>query len=107
MESLSGETFSTRRFRPNLFVRTTDEVSGLAEFDWAGSQLRIGETVLKVDFKTVRCSMPAQGQHPYGLDQNPKIAKSLYETTGRFFGSYLSVVAGGRINVGDPVSLES
>ena len=75
MSEVSGEAFDPRRFRPNFVIDTLDEITGLAEFEW-------------VD-----------------LEQNPKIAKSLYETTGRFFGASLSVVRGGRISRGDTVTV--
>ena len=105
MEAASGVAFSARRFRPNFIVDTVPEISGLVEFDWVGKTLAIGDVRLKVQFKTVRCSMPARGQAPYGLEPAPQVAKSLYQETGRFLGSYLSIQKPGKVRTGDEVLL--
>ncbi len=105
MKHVSGENFSVQRFRPNLLIETTAGIEGLAEFEWIGKSLQIGETLLQVDSKTIRCSMPARGQTPHDLEQNPKIVKSISETSDRFLGSYACVTGTGRIMVGDEVVL--
>ncbi|WOJ98533.1 MOSC N-terminal beta barrel domain-containing protein [Congregibacter brevis] len=107
MSELSGESFDVRRFRPNFLVETNEGVSGLAEFSWIGRRLQIGEVVLEVAAKTIRCSMPARPQQPFDLPGNPKIAKALYEETNRFMGAYLSVVKPGSVSAGDKVMLLS
>ena len=105
MEHQSGETFQLQRFRPNLLIDTEAGVKGLIEFDWIGRSLTIGESQFKVESKTIRCSMPARAQAPYGLEQNPAIAKSLFLETQRFFGAYLSITKPGNVQVGDDVIL--
>jgi MOSC domain-containing protein len=105
MQSQSGEAFDLKRFRPNFLIETAPGIEGLVEFEWIGKTLKIGECLLKVEAKTIRCSMPPRGQAPYGLEQNAKIAKSLFTETGRFFGAYLAVAQAGAINVGDEVVL--
>lgn len=105
MQERSGETFDRRRFRPNFLIDTESDVEGLAEFSWVGRTLLAGEAVLKVEAKTIRCSMPARPQAPCGLEANPKVARALYEETGRFLGAYLSVQEPGRIRRGDAVVL--
>lgn len=105
MQEISGATFDPCRFRPNFVIDTNDDITGLADFGWAGKTMKVGEATLKVEVKTVRCSMPSRKQDPFNLPQNPEVAKSLYETTGRFFGSHLSVIEGGRISTGDEVQL--
>ena len=105
MEAQSGETFDLRRFRPNVLIDTSDEIEGLVEFEWIGKNLLVGDAVLKVEAKTVRCSMPARPQAAHDLPANPGVARALYQETGRFLGAYLSVVRPGRIAVGDAVEL--
>ena len=105
MERQSGETFELQRFRPNFLIETEPGISGLPEFDWIDKTLAVGECLLKVEAKTIRCSMPPRGQAPYGLPQNPRIAKSLFTETQRFFGAYMSVARAGRISAGDEVTL--
>jgi len=105
MERKSGEAFELQRFRPNFLIQTTPEIKGLIEFEWIGKSLEIGESLFRVEAKTVRCSMPARGQAPYGLPQNAQIAKSLFAETQRFLGAYLSVTKSGKVCVGDRVTL--
>lgn len=107
MERQSGESFEVERFRPNLLIETPDGKSGLIEFEWIGKKLKIGESVFGVEAKTIRCSMPSRGQAPYGLPQNPNIAKSLFAEAQRFFGAYLSVIEPGEVRAGDSVTLVS
>jgi len=105
MEQKSGEAFDLPRFRPNFLIQTAQGINGLIEFTWIGKTLEIGESLFKVEAKTIRCSMPSRGQVPYGLPQNSQIAKSLFEETQRFLGAYLSVVHPGKVTVGDDVIL--
>jgi uncharacterized protein YcbX len=105
MERQSGESFAVERFRPNFLIETPEGTSGLVEFEWVGKKLAIGSAVFGVEAKTIRCSMPSRGQAPYDLPQNPKIAKSLFTETRRFFGAYLSVVEPGEVSDGDTVTL--
>lgn len=105
MEQQSGESFELQRFRPNFLIETSPGISGLVEFEWIGKQLSIGDSLFKVEAKTIRCSMPARGQAPYDLPQNAKIAKSLFAETQRFLGAYLTVVQPGKISTGDEVIL--
>jgi uncharacterized protein YcbX len=94
-----------RRFRPNLIVEPRVKRDEFVEFDWVGKQLRIGSTLLYVDSRTVRCSMPARAQPQYGLDAAPIVAKTLYQMTQRHFGVNITVLEGGKISHGDDVIL--
>jgi hypothetical protein len=105
MEKKSGETFELARFRPSFLIQTAPGIKGLVEFEWIGKTLEVGDAVFRIEAKTIRCSMPARGQAPYGLPQNAQIAKSLVAETQRFLGAYLSVVQPGQVSVGDTVTL--
>lgn len=105
MQDASGEHFDLRRFRPSFLIDTAEGIEGLAEFSWIGKTLQVGEATLRVEAKTIRCSMPARPQAANDLPANPKIAKALYTETNRFLGAYLSVPGPGRIAVGDAVEL--
>jgi hypothetical protein len=105
MQRLSGEAFPLQRFRPNFLIETTKGINGLVEFGWIGKYLEIGSCLLRVEAKTIRCSMPARAQEPFGLPQNPQIAKSLSAATQRFLGAYLSVQRPGEVHTGDEVRL--
>jgi MOSC domain-containing protein len=103
--NLSGANFDPRRFRPSIYVESASGSSGLAEFEWVGRNLRIGELELAVKARTIRCSMPARGQEQYGLEASPATTKAIYQTTNRYLGVYLSVVTPGSFKTGDTVNL--
>ena len=105
MTEKSGELFDHRRFRPNLLVETENDIDGITEFDWVGKSLRVGEVLLKVESRTIRCSMPTHEQAHYGLSQNQEIGKSLHQITNRFLGVNISVECGGSIHTGDEIEL--
>jgi uncharacterized protein YcbX len=105
MTAESGEIFDHRRFRPNLFVDTLPGIDGIAEFDWIGRRVRIGDVLLKIEARAIRCSMPSREQTHYGLAQNAKISKALYLSANRFLGVYLTVVNTGLLRAGDEVEL--
>lgn len=102
---VSGANFDPRRFRPSVYVQSAQGSNGLAEFEWVGRTLRIGELELAVKARTIRCSMPARGQEQHGLEASPATAKAIYQTTNRYLGVYLSVLTPGRFRIGDAVTL--
>jgi uncharacterized protein YcbX len=105
MQQLADVDFDRRRFRPSLYIETSQDQQGLAEFEWVGQQLRIGETLLQVASRTIRCSMPARAQEQYGLAQAPAVSKALYQATNRHLGVNVSVIEGGSVRAGDEVEL--
>ena len=105
MSGVSSQEFDVRRFRPNLLIETAPGIEGMAEFDWVGKFLKIGEVVLKVESRTLRCSMPSREQQHYGLEQNPRIGKSLYEHASRFLGVNLAVEQVGVLRSGSDIEL--
>ncbi len=89
-----------RRLRPNILI---GGVEGLAEFDWAGSELHIGDAVIGIDSRRGRCPMTTVD--PDTLERDPEVLRDI----GRRFGGRLAlnaeVVVPGRIQVGDRVRL--
>lgn len=92
-----------RRFRPNILIDTVPELSGLAEFDWCGGSLFIGDVIIKCEIPTIRCAMPAYAQ-PH-LSKDAKIVRTVRDAAGRHLGIYARVIQGGTIKPGDPVLL--
>ena len=90
-----------RRLRPNILI---GGVAGLAEFDWEGSELHIGDAVIGIDSRRGRCPMTTVD--PDTLDRDPQVLRDI----GRRFGGKLAlnadVLRGGRIAVGDAANLE-
>jgi uncharacterized protein len=89
-----------RRLRPNILIGGVD---GLAERQWPGAELHIGDVIVRLDSLRSRCPMTTVD--PDTLHRDPEVLRDI----GRRFGGYLSldaaVVRGGRISVGDPVTL--
>ena len=89
-----------RRLRPNILIAGVD---GLAEREWPGGELHIGNAVIRLDSLRPRCRMATVD--PDTLDRDPAVLKDI----GRRFGGSLSlnaeVLRPGRIRLGDRVTL--
>lgn len=88
-----------RRLRPNIVV---GGVEGVAEFDWPGSQLKIGDAVIDLDSRRARCPMTTVD--PDTLVVDPGVLRDI----GRRFDGRLAlnagVVRGGTITIGDAIA---
>lgn len=89
-----------RRLRPNLVI---GGVEGLAEREWEGAELHIGEAVVRLDSLRGRCPMTTVD--PDTLERDPAVLKDI----GRRFGGRLAlnaeVLREGTVRVGDAVTL--
>jgi uncharacterized protein YcbX len=105
LKSLEPEgDFQSRRFRPNIYIESAQKNTHLDEFDWVGGKLFIGDTVIKCESRTVRCSMPAQAQ--IGIEKDSKVLRTLEKHTRRHLGINATVVRPGIIHDGYPVYWE-
>jgi uncharacterized protein YcbX len=101
--------FDVRRFRPSALIETEDgtdaagEKLDLRELDWCKSSLKTGETELRIEIPTVRCSMPSRPQP--GLGPDTGVVKALAAHADRCIGVYAKVAKTGKIAVGDAVLL--
>jgi len=96
-------TWDVRRFRPNFLIETEPGLDGLIEFEWTGRTLRVGEARIKCELPAVRCSMPTQPQED--LPKDPSVLRTIVREAGQNLGVYASVVATGRVAVGDSVEI--
>ena len=89
-----------RRLRPNIVIGGVD---GMAESEWPGAELHIGDAVIKIASRRGRCPMTTVD--PDTLHRDPEVLLDI----GRRFGGRLAlnaeVMRGGRIAVGDVVRL--
>ena len=91
-----------RRFRPNLLV--AGEGSGsFPEQDWVGCRLRVGDAVLSVHSKCIRCAMVTHGFAD--LPKAPQIMRTLVRENEGTLGVYALVEEPGEIRAGDRVTL--
>jgi uncharacterized protein YcbX len=110
-ELAPASRFDAHRFRPNIVVETDDE--GFVETGWQGRAVTIGDVRFAVSFTVPRCVMTTleQGDLPADPDVLRTISKynSVDIGWGHSYpcvGVYADVVAGGDIEIGQPVSVE-
>ncbi len=92
-----------RRFRPNLVIETSPELSGFAEAAWVGRVLRVGGVRLECTVATPRCSMVSQAQR--GLPKNVSLLRTIVRAADQNVGIYARVVGEGSVARGDEVEL--
>jgi uncharacterized protein YcbX len=89
-----------RRFRPNILV---EGVEGLAEREWPGRWLRIGDVVIGVTKRRGRCVMTTYD--PDTLEQDPSVLRRVVQEMEGRLGLDCYVIQGGRLAVGDRVEV--
>jgi MOSC domain-containing protein len=99
----SGALWDARRFRPNFFVNTTDDVKGLVEASWNGQTLRIGSVELKCEIPTARCAMTTHAQA--GIPKDSSVLRSIVKNADQNLGIYASVIQNGTVTIGHRVEL--
>ena len=96
--------FEVRRFRPNFVVSTRPEEQGFVENDWIGHTVAIGDEVrLAITGPCARCVMITLPQGD--LPKDSGILRAAAQHNGVNVGVYASVVRGGTVHRGDPVTL--
>ncbi len=95
--------WDVRRFRPNFFLKTSDEISGLVEVNWGGRKLRIGTVELKCEIPTARCGMTTHAQE--GILKDPSVLRSIVKEASQNLGIYASVLEAGGVSIGDQVEV--
>ena len=89
-----------RRLRPNIVL---GDVDGLAEREWAGRALRIGEALIGILDLRERCVMTTYD--PDTLEQDITVLQKIYRELGGRTALDCYVLRPGRIRVGDPVEV--
>jgi len=99
LEAQWGVEIDPLRFRANIYI---DGAKPWEEFDWVGSEIRIGGAVFIVDRKNGRCG--ATNVNPATGRRDLDIPSSLRAAFGhKNLGVYLTVRDGGQVAVGDSV----
>lgn len=96
-----GQPVNPLRFRANFYI---DGVKPWEEFDWIGSDILLGDALLRVDRRNGRCS--ATNVNPATGVRDMDIPGALRADFGhKDLGVYLIVRKAGKVVVGDPVSV--
>ena len=89
-----------RRLRPNIVVGGVD---GLAERDWEGARLRIGDALIRLHSLRARCIMTTF--HPDSVVQDVEVLKDINARFGGKLALNAAVEQPGTIALGDRVQL--
>jgi hypothetical protein len=89
-----------RRLRPNIVI---GGVEGLAERDWPGRELHIGNAIVRLDSLRGRCHMTTVD--PDTLQVNPAVLRDIVHRFDGKLALNAEAVRAGTIRVGDPVRL--
>jgi uncharacterized protein len=100
--ALAAFGHDSRRLRPNIVVGGVD---GLAERNWPGKCLRIGDVVIGIQDLRARCVMTTYD--PDTLEQNPRVLREIVQKFGGELALNCFVIQGGELKIGDPVRLEA
>lgn len=101
LEKRWGNALDPLRFRANFYV---DGLAPWSEFDWIGSDIRIGDATFRVDRRNGRCS--ATNVNPSSGLRDLDIPGSLRSAFGhKDFGVYLVTRKAGKVVMGDPVQV--
>ncbi len=97
--TLPDAAVDAMRFRPNIVLDDLD--NPLSSEALVGVRMKVGTTELVADSHAPRCSITTHAQG--NLPKSPQIMRTLVRDWKHNFGLYVSVLQGGRINMGDTV----
>ena len=104
LQSLNATgNWDRRRFRPNLVIETIPEIPGLAEHDWAGKKLVIGDLTIDCVGATPRCGAVTRAQPDFGPDTS--ILRTIVREADQNVGAYGMTAHPGTVRAGDAVYL--
>ena len=89
-----------RRLRPNILIGGVD---GLAEVEWPGAELHIGDAIVGLDSLRPRCPMTTVD--PDTLERDPEVLKDIIRRFGGALALNADVIRPGIIRVGDAVRI--
>ena len=89
-----------RRLRPNILVGGVD---GMAEVNWPGAELHIGDAIVRLDSLRPRCPMTTVD--PDTLERDPEVLRDIARRFRGRLALNADVTRSGTIHVGDEVRL--
>ncbi len=92
-----------RRFRPNILVSDSNEVTGLEEAKWVGQSISIGEATVDAVTECPRCIMTTRAQGD--LPRDASIMRAMVAHTAQNLSIYCNISKPGRVAEGDELTL--
>jgi len=92
--------YDRRRFRPNLLI---GGVAGLAERDWEGHHLHVGEAIIRIVSLRQRCIMTTFD--PDTAEQDKEVLLRIHRELDGQLALDCEVLQPGTVKVGDPVEV--
>lgn len=92
-----------RRFRPNILLADTENTVALAEAEWTGKTLSLGEAHIDAVMECPRCIITTRAQGT--LPRDASIMRALVAHTNHSLSTYCNVSKVGKIAVGDTLAL--
>ncbi|HET9327602.1 MAG TPA: MOSC N-terminal beta barrel domain-containing protein [Candidatus Eisenbacteria bacterium] len=89
-----------RRLRPNIVIAGVD---GLAERNWPGARLHIGDAIVRLDSLRGRCHMTTVD--PDTLEVDPRVLRDIVQRFDGKLALNADVERSGIVRIGDPVRL--
>jgi len=102
LEALTGESLDPRRFRPNLFIESSDG-GDTPENSWIGEVIQIGSMRMRIDKRDKRCV--TINVDPETTQKNPAVLRAVAQECDTRFGVYGAPVTPGTLSIGDSVSI--
>lgn len=100
LERIMGRAIDPIRFRPNLIV---DGPAPWSELNWVGHEMSVGPVRLDVCERTSRCAATNVDPKTGARDMDiPAVLKREFGHTD--FGVYATILTGGTLSVGDPLT---
>jgi uncharacterized protein YcbX len=90
-----------RRLRPNILIAG---VHGMDEIDWPGSELHIGDVVIRLDSRRGRCPMITVD--PDTLERDPEVLRDIARRFNGQLALNADVLHPGTIRLGNAVTLK-
>jgi GntR family transcriptional regulator/MocR family aminotransferase len=101
LEDKWGRGLDPLRFRANFYV---DGLRPWQEFEWIGSDIRLGDVIFRVDRRNGRCG--ATNVNPKNGERDMDIPGSLRAAFGhKDLGVYLTTKTSGKVALGDPLAV--
>lgn len=103
-----GEVEATKeRFRANLLIEPSETLAEMTENNWLDHRIQIGEAILHIHSRTVRCSMPSREQQWCGVRAEKGMARAMVDHCDRHLGVNVMVEKGGIVYAGQELLLIS